>query len=412
MLSFLLLLSIRGVSQPTVDSLLQAGNQFYIDQDYDRAGFLWSQAAKLAEYKVQGRLYFYYAAYSYAKAKDSINSFICMEHAVFQFGFNDKQSLVSDDVFDFLERSHRWSKIVDSIEPAYTTEPSKVKIIDSDVRNFWDAYDMVQINPEKANEIYKQEYFDKGSIGLEFYFIHKIVSIDHFVYVQNIKQKYYKSIRSNTLKVSGLSQEFENIFVEFKNIYPQAIFPPIYFVIGKLNSAGTASSDGLILGIDQACMDPSVDTTELNHWEKNNISTLEDLPYIVAHELIHFQQHEISDTTLLKAAIDEGMADFLGELISGKTANDRLHIYARGKEKEIWQAFKHEMYLNRSYNWIANSDQETEDRPADLGYWVGYQICKSYYDQAKDKKQAINDILNIKDYKAFFKASKYDEKMQ
>ncbi len=56
------------------------------------------------------------------------------------------------------------------------------------------------------------------------------------------------------------------------------------------------------------------------------------------------------DTTLLCACILEGMADFLGELISGKTSNEQLHIFAKGKEKIIWKNFKKEMYLNKADN--------------------------------------------------------------
>jgi hypothetical protein len=63
------------------------------------------------------------------------------------------------------------------------------------------------------------------------------------------------------------------------------------------------------------------------------------------------------------------------------------------------------MYLKREYNWIANSDQETADKPADLGYWVGYQICKAYYDKSPDKRKAISNMLNIKDYKEFYAKS-------
>jgi hypothetical protein len=43
----------------------------------------------------------------------------------------------------------------------------------------------------------------------------------------------------------------------------------------------------------------------------------------------------------------------------------------------------------------------------DIGYWMGYQICKAYYDSVPDKKQAVWDILNITDFKKFFKASSY-----
>ncbi len=49
-------------------------------------------------------------------------------------------------------------------------------------------------------------------------------------------------------------------------------------------------------------------------------------------------------------------------------------------------------------------------KPADLGYYIGYKIVESYYNRAKDKKQVIKDILDIKDFNAFLKASGYDEK--
>lgn len=117
------------------------------------------------------------------------------------------------------------------------------------------------------------------------------------------------------------------------------------------------------------------------------------------------------DTTLLCHTIQEGMADFIGQLISGKTANERLHTWAIGHEKVVWEDFKKEMFLDRYHNWISNNDQETADRPSDLGYWVGYQICKAYFDQATNKQKAISDMLNIQDYRAFLVESKVDEKL-
>jgi uncharacterized protein YjaZ len=47
------------------------------------------------------------------------------------------------------------------------------------------------------------------------------------------------------------------------------------------------------------------------------------------------------------------------------------------------------------------------EKPADLGYYVGYKICEAYYNQAKDKKQAVKDILTIQDYKQFLAKSGY-----
>jgi uncharacterized protein YjaZ len=131
----------------------------------------------------------------------------------------------------------------------------------------------------------------------------------------------------------------------------------------------------------------------------------------VAHELIHFEQTGMaSDSTLLKAAILEGMADFLGELISGQSANLKLQIFAKGKENIIWTRFKTEMFMDRAGNWIANGDQDKPDWPSDLGYWVGYEICKSYYENSKDKKKAVYEMLHIKNYNEFFKDSKFEQR--
>jgi hypothetical protein len=399
-------------SQTAVDSLLKLGNTFYKKKDFVKAAPIWENAAQLTENKLARNTNYYYAASAYASAKDSTNSFKCLDIAITELGFNDLPALKNDDSFLFMQENNRWKKLLSSIKPTYTTNPKAIKVIDKDVINFWKAYDLVQRDPEMAEKIYKEHYINNGTMALQFYYLNKIGPLSNFVHVHDIKKKYYASIRANTFKAAQLKQVYQRSFVNFKNIYPEAIFPPVYFVIGKLNSGGTASSDGLILAIDQACMSPTADTSELNTWEKHNISIFKNLPYTVAHELIHYEQAGMaSDTTLLAAAVKEGMADFIGELISGKTANERLLIFARGKERSIWTAFKKEMYLDRAYNWIANSEQETADKPADLGYWVGYQICKAYFEQATDKKKAIYEMLHIQDYKKFLEQSKLDEKL-
>ncbi|TDE48401.1 hypothetical protein [Flavobacterium sp. GT3P67] len=70
------------------------------------------------------------------------------------------------------------------------------------------------------------------------------------------------------------------------------------------------------------------------------------------------------------------------------------------------------MYLDKYDNWIANAKNSTPDNLPDQGYWIGYQICKSYYENATDKKQAIKEMLNIKNYKVFLEKSKWKTKIE
>ena len=61
-------------------------------------------------------------------------------------------------------------------------------------------------------------------------------------------------------------------------------------------------------------------------------------------------------------------------------------------------------------NWLYNGGSSTAERPADLGYYVGYKICEAYYEKTSNKKAAIEDILSIKngpDALRFLKESGY-----
>ncbi len=138
--------------------------------------------------------------------------------------------------------------------------------------------------------------------------------------------------------------------------------------------------------------------------ESNNI------PYLVAHELIHANQNiPYKYKILLEQCIIEGSADFLGELISGKIANTASYEYAKGKEKFLWDDFEKDMALgeNDSFsNWLYGGERK-DKRPQDMGYYIGYVITKAYFEKATDKRKAIEEILNIKDCKRFLDQSGY-----
>ena len=43
---------------------------------------------------------------------------------------------------------------------------------------------------------------------------------------------------------------------------------------------------------------------------------------------------------------------------------------------------------------------------------MGYKIAESYYKNAKDKKQAVKDMLEIKDFAKFLADSRDEEKFK
>jgi uncharacterized protein YjaZ len=157
------------------------------------------------------------------------------------------------------------------------------------------------------------------------------------------------------------------------------------------------------------CRSKSTPESELGEWLKQVLKSIDTLPAIVAHEIIHFEQDNADGSTLLAQSIKEGAADFLGEMIAGQIINPHLHTFGNPRERELWEEFKKEMNGKVMLKWLYNGSA-VKDRPADLGYYVGYKICEAYYKLAKDKKQAISDILNIKNFEQFLKASQYEKK--
>ena len=54
-------------------------------------------------------------------------------------------------------------------------------------------------------------------------------------------------------------------------------------------------------------------------------------------------------------------------------------------------------------DWLYNT--KPPDKLDDIGYWVGYRIAKAYYQRALHKRQALREILQLADPKAFLAKS-------
>lgn len=357
------------------------------------------------------------AAYYYSMVQMPDSALYALDLATRKYGFAGVEFLTSDSLMLSLADKRLYKKIISRLKKNEATKknPLTATINTSDISLFWKVYDRFIKDTSQAANLFLTEYFEKGTVALQEYYRVKTKNIGGVRgFANNMKKmpRFYAGIRENTKKVASLTDSIRAIYQQLKVWYPDAIFPTLSFHIGGWSSGGTVSDYGLHVGADMYANNPDTDKSELDDWQKNNSVLFSNLKYVVAHELIHAQQNSMrSDTTLLKYVIVEGMADFIGELISGKTANEFQINWAKGNEKRIWEAFKKEMYLDRYNNWIANSSQNRPDWPADLGYWVGYQICKAYFEEASDKKQAIYDMLHLSDYKGFLEKSKVEVKM-
>lgn len=412
-LPFLLLCVLFSHSIAAQTKFTKVADSLYHAKDFAQAAIAYQTAADSSKSKGIKKSCLYNAACCYALTNDTSKAVSLLNRAVYQFGYKSTGMLQDGDLVS-IHNTKDWKKIKVFLDKQQKrlSDPTKAQLITTDIHNFWKAYDAAQKDTARMQAIFQEQYFDKASPGFEDYIATKIGSIEKFVANQKSKPLFYAAIRKNTLSIDKMKDSISNLFLKFKKLYAAAIFPDIYFVIGRFNSAGTVSDNGLLLGVDQISKSDDIPLQELNLWESKGIRKVKELPVIIAHELIHSQQNSMrQDTTLISYAIQEGMADFFAELLTGVNPSQRQYDFAKDKKKKVWNDFAAEMYLNRYNNWIANGDQETPDHPSDLGYYIGYEICKSYYEEMPDKKQAIIDMFHINDYKDFLRKSKYEEKV-
>lgn len=292
--------------------------------------------------------------------------------------------------------------------PGPSPDPDQARIVTEDLDRFWEAFD--QAGPTFPAETFKEVYLDRGTPGLQDFIKLRIQNAEKLAKKVQTHPRYYASVRESTKRIPEMGKGIRAAFYALEYLYPDAVYPDVYFLIGILNTGGTTSERALLIGAEMYGRTPQTPTEELNDWLKTVLAPVESIPHIVAHELIHYQQkYPETEPTLLSQAIREGSADFLSELISGRHINAHVHAYAVPRRAELWKEFKEKMHGKELAGWLYSS---TGGRPNDLGYWIGYEITKAYYDKAPDKRQAIKEILEIKDFGAFLAKSGYGEMVE
>lgn len=268
----------------------------------------------------------------------------------------------------------------------FSTNPDSSVFLTKDIDNFWKAFDMFK--KDTAVNPFGSHYIDIGSAGVKGFIPNRIKSAAHLFETVKRRQTDYTNVRATTLLMKEKEKQCRSAFYALKYWYPEAQFPPVYFVIGAFNSGGTFNEEGVFIGAEKQ--------TDLN-----------SIPYIVAHETIHFQQKNWPENpTLLQQSITEGSADFLGELISGGNINQKAMDYGNKNEERLCREFVAKMDSTNYIDWLYGVSGK-DDRPNDLGYWIGYRITQAYFKNSTDKKKAVKEILDIKDHKAFLNKSGY-----
>jgi hypothetical protein len=268
-------------------------------------------------------------------------------------------------------------------------------VFTSDIDNFWQAYDSIikTTDRDKQISLIQALYIDIGTDGLKAFMSARNYSAENYIRLINDYPAFWKSVRKNTLAIKSQVELIEKSMDRFRLLYPSIKPAGIYFTIGGLKSGGTTTENMVLIGAEMAAADTGTDASELSNWLRSVFSSQlsGNIVGLNIHEYVHTQQKK-KGSSLLAQCLQEGSADFVAELVTRqKNLNDYM-IYGQNNEPTLKLRFRNEMWRRSISNWLYNGDKS--DHP-DLGYFMGYAICRAYYNRATDKQQAIKDIIEL-----------------
>jgi uncharacterized protein YjaZ len=263
-----------------------------------------------------------------------------------------------------------------------------------DVERFYRIYDAANGRP--TAEQLQHEYIDAGSEGLHTLARRRNVTGARIAETLARNPKIYANARHCMTVLPRVKQRVQVALEKLARLNPEGQFPPVTVAVSRGKPAGIGYPDsGIQIGLEAVCaadfLNPNVE---------------DRFVHLISHEYVHVQQAPAlsgrDDLTVLERSLLEGGAELISELISGLVGQAHFPRLTQGREKEIETAFLADQDKTDLSAWLDNS---TLEQPGDLGYWVGHRIVKSYYQHATDKRQAVRDVFQMTDAKAFLARS-------
>lgn len=280
--------------------------------------------------------------------------------------------------------------------PIISTSPIEPLIETGDVSRFYQIYDRADGHPTGAS--LQHDYLDRGSFGLQHLGKIRNVTGDTIAQALAANPNIFADAKRCLAVLPRVRSRTITALRTLRRLYPAAEFPPVTIVVSRGKPVGVADSTGVMIGLEALCA--------VNYLGAN----VEDrFVHTITHEYIHVQQalkapalYNNPKPTVLQSSIIEGAADFTAAVISGETYHSP-YAPADGTQVEtIERRFVADEDKTDLSDWIDNGTLTT---PGDLGYWVGYQIVKSYYDRAGDKRKALREIIEMSNPQAFLARS-------
>lgn len=272
-----------------------------------------------------------------------------------------------------------------------------IEIQTGDVDRFYRLYDATGGQP--TAEQVQRDYLDGGSPGLRHLLAVRNVNADNIAKAAANNPDLYVEARTCLAALPRVRERLDQVFGRLVELYPEAQRPPVTVLISRGKPMAIAGpGDGVQISLEAICSGPGAKYFDADIDDR--------LVHVMAHEYIHVQQApELADKTeptVLERALIEGVAEFVGENISGRVASTAVFASVKGRELEIETRFAADLDKTDLSAWFDNT---TAEDVGQLGYWVGYRIARASYVNASDKPAALRRMIQMTDARAFLAES-------
>ena len=248
----------------------------------------------------------------------------------------------------------------------------------------------------------QREYLDRGTYGVHVFMPNRIESAANLAKrVAAGRAKYADAIRRCLPVAKRADGELRAIYLALHGLLPEKPLPQIYVVFGADNSGGTAGPGAQVLGLETLCGLAG---------DEGKFRAV--LAAFFAHETVHvFQAEEPAGDPLLTSMLQEGAADFIATLVTGRQIDPERAAWGSSQEAELWRQLQADLAVTRGadwsttkrgtpaqaalHRWVGNYGDPPAGWPVEAGYWMGQRIWARWYDKQPDKRAAIRRMLTL-----------------
>lgn len=299
---------------------------------------------------------------------------------------------------------------------AVSGQDSGFKIITNDVKNFWEAVDLLKTDHDTAS-VFQRLVIDRASDEFRVFIRKWKIQAIQYAYQLRKYPKFYESLRAYSIKLINSEDSIRKIISRFEKLYPNLHHADICIGFGNFSTGGNIAIEGgtnlVYIGLEYHGLDSTAFVDELSASTRDYASRSNFFRTII-HELVHIQHRThglkvartFDGNLLANRILSEGIADFIAQIIVPYGNSGNHYRYGEKNETALKEKLKNDLYNTGSGNWFGGNDDLFIDRPRDLGYYMGSAIGRNYYVENIHKGN-LTGLIEIKNYRKFIEQSKY-----